>query len=106
MNPRRFVSKYLRAEDFKGKGDVPATISSVETDQIRNSKTDQMEDKLLIYFNELDRPLIGNPTNVSMLIELFGDETNDWINKKVTLYHDPNVFFGTERKGGLRVRGV
>jgi hypothetical protein len=102
MNPTKFISKYLRAKEFEGKDERIVTISAAEQGEVGEEK----DEKLLIYFNELDRPLVGNPTNVSMLIELFGDETNDWIGKKVTLYHDPNVFYGTERKGGLRVRGV
>jgi hypothetical protein len=102
MNPTKFISKYLRAKEFENKPDRVVTISAAEQGEVGEEK----DEKLLIYFNELDRPLVGNPTNVSMLIELFGDETNDWIGKKVTLYHDPNVFFGTERKGGLRVKGV
>ncbi len=45
-----------------------------------------------------------NVTNKRALIDAFGRHSRGWIGKRVEMWHDPSIMFGTERKGGARIR--
>ena len=55
-------------------------------------------------FVETQKKLSLNKTNTLFLIDEFGDETDEWEHKKITLYNDKNVMFKGKRVGGLRLR--
>lgn len=42
-------------------------------------------------------------TVLRLLIEAWGDEASAWVGRRVTLYRDPDVRFGRETTGGIRV---
>lgn len=42
-------------------------------------------------------------TVVRILIDAWGDESDDWIGKRVALYREPSVTFGREKTGGIRI---
>ena len=62
------------------------------------------ERKTIMVFEEETKPLILNNTNWTILEDLYGPESDDWLGKKIELYSDPNVMFGKKRTGGVRVR--
>jgi hypothetical protein len=43
------------------------------------------------------------PTVMKILMAAWGDESDDWIGRQVTLYRDETVTFGREATGGIRV---
>ncbi len=45
-----------------------------------------------------------NVTNKRFLIDAFGRHSRGWIGKLIEMWHDPAIMFGTERKGGARIR--
>lgn len=42
-------------------------------------------------------------TMLRLLIAAWGDEASEWVGRKVTLYRDPSVKFGSDAVGGIRV---
>ena len=62
------------------------------------------KDKGVVYFKETKRGWVMNRTNATCLAAMFGDDTNDWKGKHVTLFSQM-VQVGKERKPGLRVKG-
>ena len=49
-------------------------------------------------------PPIPTKTNAESIARLHGDESDDWVGKWITLYHDETVSFGNRSVGGVRVR--
>ena len=96
-------SKYLTKEDC-GDG-IVVTFKGFHQDNV--SLPGKAADiKWIAELEEDDyKDLVLNPTNGDS-IELFlgSDNSDDWIGKKVVLYNDTTVKFGTEVTGGIRVR--
>lgn len=42
-------------------------------------------------------------TMLRLLISAWGDEASEWVGRKVTLYRDPAVRFGSDAVGGIRI---
>jgi hypothetical protein len=64
--------------------------------------------KLVAFFEEFDRPMIValGTTNIKLMAKAlrFRHHSDDWVGKQVIVYTDPNVSFGGELTGGLRVK--
>lgn len=100
MKARRFLGAYLQKEEIPDSG---ATV------RIRGAKEETLEEternKLILYFDDLEKGLVCNITNINVLIDVLGsDETDDWMGREVELYVDHGVMFGGKRVGGIRVR--
>ena len=84
--------KYLAGEMFSGR-EWTLTIEYVRTEEIRGHK--EVEEKPVMYFQEVQKGLVVNKTNAKYLIGLFGtDETEDWRGKRITLYTEKVNAFG------------
>lgn len=77
-----FPSKYVRAADLHG--DVEATIESVELETLGQG-SDQ-DTKPVVYFAGKKKGLVLNKTNGLQLAAAFGDETDGWAGKTITLF--------------------
>jgi hypothetical protein len=64
------------------------------------------EQKWVIEFEEIEKPMIINPVNIDMLSSLLGDDTETWNGQQVNLYLDPNVQMRGKLTGGLRFRSA
>ncbi len=96
-------SNYLKQADFDANG----TIVSVKGLEQKNVAQDDQEPDLkwCIFFNEFDKPLVLNTTNINAMAEACDSEnTDDWMGQEVVVYVDANINFGGKRVGGLRVR--
>ena len=72
------------------------TVASVESVTVGEDPKDQQE-KLLVLFEEYeDTPLWLNLTQIKVLVERFGSETNDWIGEKVPVENHVALFRGQE----------
>jgi hypothetical protein len=96
-------SKYLKTADVPDP--VIVTVQGVK--QVNMAKEDEApEMKWAIKFQEIDKPMVLNTTNIHVAAKVFGsDNTDDWRGKEIILYTDPNVSFGGQVVGGLRFRG-
>lgn len=101
--PKNEVSKMkVKINDtdyFKGE-DVPEPIDL----SIFDVEDNEMFGNIDLTFVETQKKLSLNKTNTLFLIDEFGDETDEWEHKKITLYNDKNVMFKGKRVGGLRLR--
>jgi hypothetical protein len=93
-------SKYLKKEDCGEEG-ILVTITGLKQENVAlEGKPDEL--KWIMHFNEA-KPLVLNTTNTQLIEKALGsDETDDWIGQKIVLFHDENVSFAGELKGGVR----
>jgi hypothetical protein len=101
MKARSFLGSFLQQEDIDGT--QIATISSATSEVFEEGEAA----KLVIHFEELDKGLPCNKTNINTLIAaLNSDDTDNWVGKQIALYVDPNVMFSGKKVGGIRTRDV
>jgi hypothetical protein len=98
----------MRESKFLKQGDVGAgmlmTVSSCERHNVAKEGAEP-ELKWCLTFEESDKPLVLNSTNIQLCERVFGsDDTDQWIGKKIVLYTDPNISFQGKVVGGIRVR--
>lgn len=77
------------------------TIKCSKTEQIKSKKG--VETHGVLYFEEDVKPLILNKTNGETIAKLYGKHVEEWEGRQIMLYYDPNVYFGREKVGGVRV---
>lgn len=100
-------SKFLKSEDVEAAGgEMTLTISKVERKEYEDEG--KKEVKGVLSFVEDERQLSLNVTNTNAVVAMYGGQNIDtaWVGKKITLYVDPNVKYGTKIVKGLRVRNV
>lgn len=81
-------SPHLEAADFSG--DTPVTIKGVEFREVGDEKVT----KGVVFFEEFNRGLVLNRTNLKRIIGHHGNETDNWLGKKITLYPSETNFGG------------
>jgi hypothetical protein len=93
-----FPSKYLKADDLKGKR-LPVVIEGFDHEKIGKEK----EEQPILYFKKQKKGLVLNKTNSLAIEEVLGTaETDEWINKKIVLY-PTRVDFQGKRVPAIRV---
>jgi hypothetical protein len=78
-----YPSKYLKAEELEG--DLTVTIKEVVMEELE-SKDKGKQNKPVVYFKEMDKGLVVNKTNWSMIAKQHGDESDDWTGKQIVLH--------------------
>ena len=96
-------SKYIRKEDV----DPPKLLTIVGFEKVNVAREDeQPEIKWVMKFRE-EKPLVMNSTNLQLAARAFGSEdTDDWLNKTIVAFNDPNVSYGGRLTGGVRLRAA
>lgn len=77
-----FPSRYLKAEELDE--DVALTMSHVDMEEMKTQKG-EAQNKPVLYFKEIDKGLVLNKTNWSLIAKQYGDESDEWAGKPVTL---------------------
>lgn len=80
---------------------VNVTIKGFDSAEVGKEK--QIRSRLFV--EEFNRPLVINRTNVKALIDLYGNDTSDWIGERFNLYVSETSFQGDTVRC-LRVRAV
>jgi hypothetical protein len=98
----------MRESKFLKQADVSApvlwTVAGIEKHNVAKEGAEP-EHKWCMAFEESDKPLVLNRTNIQLCERVFGsDDTDHWTGKKIVLYVDPNVSYAGELVGGIRVR--
>lgn len=90
-----FPSNYLRASDFE----KPAllTISHIKMEDIGD------DHKPVLYFQEVEKPLVLNKTNGNIIANLYGDDSEDWKGNPIVAY-STEVQFQGKMVAAVRVR--
>ena len=73
-----FPSAYLKASDLKGKR-VTLTMRDVSIEVMGEDR------KPVLYFHGTDRGLALNKTNASIIVEMYGPETDEWMGKQIII---------------------
>lgn len=94
-------SKYLKQSDVEPPKIV--TISGIQ--QVNLAKDNEAKKiRFALTFEELDKPLVMNKTNIKRCAKACNsEETDEWVGKKIKLYFDEEVEFGGEQVGGIRI---
>lgn len=101
------ASQFLKSEDVEAAGgEITLTIKGIERKEYDENGVKEV--KGVLSFSDDERRLSLNVTNTNALVAMYGGQDIDkaWIGKKVTLYVDPNVKYGTKIVKGLRIRNV
>ena len=98
---KAFPSNYLKADDLEDR-DWPVTIKRVAIESIGQGEDKQP--KPIVYFEELEKGLVCNKTNATIIEKMYGDETDAWTGKRITLWPNHDVEFKGELVSAIRVR--
>ena len=84
-----FPTKFMKASDVE---DEPTTVTVAGVEAV------ELDDgtKYALSFEESGKQLILNVTNGRTIEKLYGDETDDWIGKRITLFAAQVEFKGDQ----------
>jgi hypothetical protein len=95
-------SKFLKKDDV-GRGVLATITGCVRHNVAMEGAAPDL--KWCLSFQELDKPLVLNSTNIQLCEQVCGsDDTDQWVGKRIVLYTDPNVSYAGKLIGGIRVR--
>lgn len=77
-----YPSRYLSAEDLNGQ-DVTMTIAGVTMETLGQGRDSQQ--KLVASFVGKKKAFVLNKTNAKTIAKLYGDETDGWVGKRITI---------------------
>jgi hypothetical protein len=78
---QQFPSRYLKAADIAALGPpVRVTITNVEKES-----TQRGDKVLVIFFAELEKPMILKKTNGTVIAKLYGNDMDAWVGQQVDL---------------------
>jgi hypothetical protein len=94
-------SKYLKQSDIDDV--VTVTVQSIK--KVNVARDDEDPDyKWTVKFVEFPKPMVLNVTNLKRMAKALGDDSDNWPDGVVQLYVDPDIEFGGNVVGGLRIR--
>lgn len=96
-NALDFIGSYLAKEDLPEP--TMLTIKEVLPEDVEGAS----RKKLALYFQETEKGLLLNTTNIKQLVDWFGASYSDWVGQEITLYVDPSVEFAGKKIGGIRI---
>ena len=82
-----YRSKFMKADDLNGRS-ATYTVSGCLAEDVGDNT------KLVLAFSETDRPLVLNKTNVVIMAELFGPESEGWEGKQIKLVPSTTQYQG------------
>ena len=95
--------KYLTGDDLDG--DVTVVIDRVVLEPFRDPRTRVETRKPVMYFQRAKRGLIVNRTNWRAVADLYGDESDNWTGKRITLTSTMVDAYGKQTRA-VRVRPI
>ncbi len=95
-----YPSKWLKASDCDD-GDMIVTIRDVAQEYI--GQDGEGDAKWVVYFHEVEKGLILNKTNSRSIAKLHGEDTDDWLGKRIALF-SMEVQFKQDVVPAIRVR--
>ena len=97
-----FKGSYLAAIEFGGRTPT-MTIANVKIVALEG-EDGKSKDRGVVYFSETDRGLVLCKTNAILIAGMFGNDTDAWVGKRITM-HATEVALGRDRVLGIRVKG-
>lgn len=87
-----FPSKYVAAADLNGKP-VTLTVKSITLEEMVTHKDERVK-KPVVWFERATKGFVMNVTNARTIADLYGDETDAWVGKRITIYPTRVPAFG------------
>src|ERR1700734_1078170 len=84
-------SKYLSAGDLNEEKHV-VTIERIEMETMKGRDGKPDEDKPILYVEEFEKGMVINKTNTTTIAQLYGEDTDEWIGEKITLFPTYTTF--------------
>ncbi len=95
-------SRFLTQKDLQKPMLVTITGYDEVNVALENAKPDM---RYVLHFKNVEKPFVVNSTNGQIIESITGSgEFDDWIGKKIILYVDPTISFGSKLVGGVRCR--
>jgi len=102
MDVSQFLGgSYLKAADIP----QPTNVTIREARQEQVGQGQDRQTKLVVYFNELQKGMVANKTNLGVIASLYGAHTEQWQGRPLQLYVEPVQFQG-RLVPGIRVRAA
>jgi len=105
--------KKIINHDYINEGDLSeknliATIKSVALREVKNAKGKTEDMHVLDFVEKNIKPMIlSAKQNFKNIESATGTPyIEDWVGKKIEIYYDPNVMFGREKVGGVRISPI
>lgn len=95
-----FPSKYACADDLNGQR-VPVTMDRIVLEDVEDDDG-KKSSAGIVYFRDMQKGLRLNRTNFDTIAATFGEETDSWPGKEITLFPTTTTFKG-ERKACIRI---
>lgn len=95
-----FPSKYVKAADLNGKT-VTLTIDKLVIEELGHGS--EKERKPVLYFQKATKGLVLNRTNAMTIAGLYGDESDEWPGKRISIYPTRIRAFGA-MQDTIRIR--
>ncbi len=94
--------KYLKKDDV----DTPLLLTVLGFEEENVAPDDKPKEmKWVMYFQETDKGLVMNTTNLQLgAIAMGSQETDDWIGRQFVVFNDPTVSYAGKVTGGVRIR--
>lgn len=96
-----FPSKYVAAADLDGRT-VTLTIKGVTMEEMLTHDSKKVS-KPVVWFEKATKGFVMNLTNAKIIAALYGDETDDWTGKRISIYPTKVRAFG-QMQDAIRVR--
>jgi len=96
-----YGSKYLSALEIGGRK-IRTKIARVRK-QALQQQGGATRNKFVLSFSSLDKEMVLNATNKTILVDVLGRNPADWIGAEVGIYSEPTTFGGKPTRG-LRLR--
>jgi hypothetical protein len=97
-----FDHNWLRAWDLAGR-DWTLEIRKVQAGVLEDKKRAKKDKAPIVYFKGAKKPLGLNRTNAKTIAAIYGNNTDEWVGKTVTLY-PTTTEFGNQTVDCIRVR--
>jgi len=98
-----FPGRFIKAGEMHGKP-VTLTLKSIYLDDLEK-EDGTTKAQAVATFVEIKREWAVNRTNASALRAMWGDDTDAWLGKRVTLFPEPDTTGMSESGVCLRVKG-
>jgi len=83
-----FPSKWLKGDDL-GENQPIVTIEDVTIEEFDNNRTGKKDRKIALHFVGKDKGMICNTGMRNIVGGFFGDDTDDWIGKRIRIMAVP-----------------
>jgi hypothetical protein len=93
-------SKFLKADDLDQE-DLVVVMKKIEMETVGQGA--EREEKWVLYFKGQDKGLVLNKTNAKTIAGLYGNDTDGWMGKQITLF-PTQVDLRGEQVDAIRVR--